>query len=223
MSGLNERYLRNHATLSLEDQAHLGERRVMIIGCGGLGGYVAENLTRLGVGKLDLVDPDEFAIHNLNRQRFSNTQTLHQNKAQCAALALEVINPEAKLTPLEVGLEEIEETRFKEVDLLVDALDNSASRRYLQKIAVAYQKPLVHGAIGGLGMQYGLNVPLEKLYAEDSFGAEKREGNLSFVASGCAAMMSYLAMISLLGRAQAHEGILYRFDWCDMEITPLSF
>ena len=45
-----ERYLRNHDAISEEDQAFLATKRVLVVGCGGLGGMVIECLARIGVG-----------------------------------------------------------------------------------------------------------------------------------------------------------------------------
>src|SRR4051812_4598867 len=64
---LPARYARNRQTISLADQLKLFRSRAAVIGCGGLGGYVIEELARIGVGELVLVDPDVFEEHNLNR------------------------------------------------------------------------------------------------------------------------------------------------------------
>ncbi|NMD26346.1 MAG: HesA/MoeB/ThiF family protein, partial [Chloroflexi bacterium] len=55
-----ERYLRNLLSISQDEQARLAECRVLVVGCGGLGGFVVEYLGRLGVGFLRVVDPDSF-------------------------------------------------------------------------------------------------------------------------------------------------------------------
>ncbi len=46
-----ERYLRNQNAISPQEQALLSQKRIVIIGCGGLGGYLLEQLGRLGVGR----------------------------------------------------------------------------------------------------------------------------------------------------------------------------
>ena len=42
-------------------------KHVLVLGLGGVGGYVAEFLARCGVGKLTLADDDKVALSNLNR------------------------------------------------------------------------------------------------------------------------------------------------------------
>ena len=54
------RYKRNQKTISVEEQYTLFQSTVLIIGCGGLGGFVSEILTRIGVGTLILCDGDVF-------------------------------------------------------------------------------------------------------------------------------------------------------------------
>ncbi|MBP6324515.1 MAG: ThiF family adenylyltransferase, partial [Sulfurospirillum sp.] len=87
------RYKRNQKTISTQEQYALFQSHVVIIGCGGLGGFVSEMLTRIGVGTLTLIDGDVFEEHNLNRQNFSSIQTLGQNKAKVLAQKLQEINP----------------------------------------------------------------------------------------------------------------------------------
>ena len=65
---LPARYQRNRAMISIQQQLLLLQSKVAVFGCGGLGGYIIEELARLGVGRITVVDPDVFEEHNLNRQ-----------------------------------------------------------------------------------------------------------------------------------------------------------
>ena len=79
------RYRRNRETVSSADQLTLFRSRVAVVGCGGLGGYLVEQLARLGVGTLVLLDPDVFEEHNLNRQLLSSPEHLGRAKVDVAA------------------------------------------------------------------------------------------------------------------------------------------
>ena len=79
-----ERYLRNKKSITESQQDALSKCHVVVLGCGGLGGSVAESLARIGVGKLTLVDNDVFVLSNLNRQRFSTNKTIGQSKVEIA-------------------------------------------------------------------------------------------------------------------------------------------
>ena len=49
---VDKRYERNIPAISEDDQQLLATKRVLVVGCGGLGGYVIEYLARLGIGEL---------------------------------------------------------------------------------------------------------------------------------------------------------------------------
>ena len=77
---LPARYQRNQKMISTAEQLLLFRSRIAVIGCGGLGGYVIEELARLGVGRIIAIDPDVFEEHNLNRQLLATPKTLGQGK-----------------------------------------------------------------------------------------------------------------------------------------------
>ena len=78
---MNKRYSRNIGVITQDEQVLISQKSVCIIGCGGLGGGAIENLTRLGVGKLTVVDSDVFDVTNLNRQVLSNEGNIGKAKA----------------------------------------------------------------------------------------------------------------------------------------------
>jgi molybdopterin/thiamine biosynthesis adenylyltransferase len=84
ISILPPRYQRNYKTISVEDQNELNNSTVAIVGCGGLGGTMAEEFTRLGVGSLILVDGDIVEESNLNRQLFSTEKNIGVKKVEAA-------------------------------------------------------------------------------------------------------------------------------------------
>ena len=75
-----ERYARNIGTYGIFGQLLLLKSKVMVVGCGGLGGWNAEILARAGVGYLRLVDNDHFVAHNLNRQLLAMESSLQEQK-----------------------------------------------------------------------------------------------------------------------------------------------
>ncbi len=144
------RYLRNSDSLSLLDQLCLARSRAAVIGAGGLGGYVLTLLARVGIGGLVIVDPEAFDETNLNRQMFATLDTLGENKAYAAARALARINPALEIAAFPERLTPANAAALiSDVSVVVDALDNIASRRVLQAAAEKKQIPMVHGAIAG--------------------------------------------------------------------------
>ena len=76
------RFYRNKGVFTAAQMIHLLSQRVFLAGCGGLGGYVAQLMTRMGVGAFRLCDPDVFEESNINRQCFCTEKTLGQLKVE---------------------------------------------------------------------------------------------------------------------------------------------
>ena len=119
-------------------------------GLGGLGGFLAELLARVGVGRLLLADGDHFTPANLNRQLLATEETLGLNKAVVTARRLRKINPAILaepivqfLTPDNLG------GYLSQVQVVVDGLDTIAARQELAAGARDAGLPLVHGAVSG--------------------------------------------------------------------------
>ena len=79
---MEQRFSRNIPTISEAEQSILRQKRVAIIGCGGLGGYLAEFMARVGVGAITVVDGDSFEETNLNRQNLSLPALIGRGKAE---------------------------------------------------------------------------------------------------------------------------------------------
>ena len=131
MPSFTDCFARNQGSLTDEQQHLLQKKRVAVIGCGGLGGYVIEELVRIGVGQLDLFDPDVFSPSNCNRQLNALVPTLGQNKAEVAASRAASIHPFSKVTAFPVDFRIACEEESLQVDVAVDCLDNLQARRDL--------------------------------------------------------------------------------------------
>jgi molybdopterin/thiamine biosynthesis adenylyltransferase len=88
------RYRRNLPALSVKDQYRLFKSRVGVVGCGGLGGYIIEELARIGIGEIKAIDYDVFEEHNLNRQLLSRPELIGSSKAMAAVERVNSINPD---------------------------------------------------------------------------------------------------------------------------------
>lgn len=147
---LPARYARNFGTLGWEGQRKLLSSTVVVVGAGGLGGYVVEGLARAGVGRIVAVDGDVFEEHNLNRQLLSTEALLGTSKAQAAAARALAINAAVEVVAVgEMFTAENGARILAGANLAVDALDNLPSRFTLEAAARAAGIPMVHGAIAG--------------------------------------------------------------------------
>lgn len=99
--------------------------RVGIAGLGGLGSNVAVSLARLGIGNLFLVDFDEVEASNLNRQQYF-IEHIGIKKTEALKDVLKKINKDIKIETKNMYLDKSNiEDCFKDVDIIVEAFDNS--------------------------------------------------------------------------------------------------
>ncbi len=147
---LPERYLRNFNTLNIDHQTRLACSCVLLVGLGGLGGYILEILGRTGVGTFILADGDFFEESNLNRQILGTVDTLEKSKVITARARLEVINPFCRCRVISgfMTREALPEL-MQSSDLVVDALGGIEFRQTLLEEASRAGLPLVTGFVAG--------------------------------------------------------------------------
>ena len=201
------RYLRNHDAISEAEQVILAQKRVLVVGCGGLGGYVIECLARIGVGYLRVVDGDVFDETNLNRQLLSSNMNLGRPKTLAAQQRVMAVNPLVEVEAFQSLLTAENAVQLLEgCDVAVDALDNVPTRLLLQQAAKTAGIPLVHGAVAGWIGQVCVVQPgqelLNSLYpaSMDTQGEEQETGTLSFTAALTASWQAAETVKLLLGK-----------------------
>jgi molybdopterin-synthase adenylyltransferase len=226
---LPARYQRNRETFSSEQQLRLFKSRVAVVGCGGLGGYVIEELARVGVGEIAAIDPDIFVEHNLNRQILSSPNLIDVPKVKAAVDRVAEINPAVTIIPIREALGPLNGGRLVAgAHVAVDALDNVVSRLDLAQVCREGEIPLVHGAIGGWYGQVLTQFPgdrsIERLYAgrEEGTGAEKRLGNPSFTPAVIASLEAAETCKLLLGIGEPLRNRHLVIDLLSMEIHTMD-
>lgn len=119
-----EAFNRNLGFLSLEEQTRLKNARVAIAGLGGTGGAQVHALSRMGIGKFHLADPDTFEMANFNRQSGATVPNLGRLKTDVARETVLAINPEADIAVFDQGITVGNiDTFLQGVDIVVDSLD----------------------------------------------------------------------------------------------------
>jgi len=223
---MDERYLRNVPAISAQEQEVLHTKNVLVIGCGGLGGHIIENLLRLGVGTVTAVDGDVFQASNLNRQLLSTQARLGHSKAQAALERAAQVNSGVTLHIRDTYLnEENADELVQGHDLVIDALDNVHSRLILEDACAIAGIPLIHGAICGWQAQISTIMPgsnlLHELYGNCPESTDKSA--LAFAPALCAAVQSAEAVKLLCGRSGDLVGKLCVIDlqYMDWNIITL--
>ncbi len=119
-----EAFSRNLGFLSKEEQTRLKNARVAIAGLGGTGGAQVLALSRMGIGRFHLADPDTFELVNFNRQSGATMPNIGRAKTAVARETIQSINPEAEITTFDGGINVENIDDFLEgVDVVVDSLD----------------------------------------------------------------------------------------------------
>ena len=208
-----KRYEANAGTLGSDGQKRLLQSKVLVAGLGGLGGHVVEQLVRCGVGELVGVDADTFDETNLNRQLYSDINSIGISKTEAARKRIAKINDAVEFHPLTRELEDLEGNTYDGVDLIFDCLDGIPSRLHLQEMGERYSIPLVHGAIGGWFGQVAIVWPGSKLlsnvYGTKREGIEKTLGNPPFTPAFVATLMVSEGVKLLLGKKKKENTVIF--------------
>ncbi len=142
---IDEQFSRTELLLGKSAIDKLAGSRVAIFGIGGVGGYAAEALARIGIGTLDLIDSDKVTLSNLNRQIIATHKTIGRYKTEAAAERIADINPNAKVNTYNVFYtkDTADSFDFSKYDYIIDAIDTVSSKLLLAVNAKAAGVPLI--------------------------------------------------------------------------------
>ncbi len=140
--------------LGPDGQARLGEAAALLVGCGALGGVVAQTLVRCGVGRLVLVDRDVVDRTNLARQVLFEDRHAAEGtpKVEAALEALARIGGPTRVEGVAAHVDGSNVAALADgVDLVLDGTDNLATRYLLNDLCVRDGLPWVYGGVVGGG------------------------------------------------------------------------
>lgn len=129
-------------------QQKLRDARVLVIGAGGLGCPVLQNLAAAGVGNIGIVDGDVVDETNLHRQLLYTLKDCGNSKAETARKVILELNPEINVTAFSEFFAAQNAARIVgEYQIIVDCTDVIAVRYLINDMAVAKRIPMVYGSI----------------------------------------------------------------------------
>ena len=129
-----------------EKQALLQDKKIAIIGSGGLGCSLAMALGTSGIGQIDIVDFDTIALHNIHRQIAFKLKDNGKYKAEVVVELLKEKNPFLKTHSYLMRFEEFKELNMK-YDLVLDATDNLNVRYEIDNYAKSTHIPWIYGSV----------------------------------------------------------------------------
>ena len=126
---------------------------VCVVGVGGVGSWIVEALARSAIGELTLIDLDNVAESNINRQIMAMSDTIGQPKVEALAARIAQINPACKVNLVEDFIDPDNLDQLiggRGYDYVVDAIDSVKSKAALIAYCRAHGLPMVIiGSAGG--------------------------------------------------------------------------
>ncbi|AOY75448.1 hypothetical protein BJL90_05800 [Clostridium formicaceticum] len=157
MVSMEERYIKqiNFQGIGVEGQDLLKKSKVLVVGCGALGTVVVNNLARIGVGYLRIVDRDFVELSNLHRQILFDEEDVKESipKAEAAARKLKKINSAIEIDSIIKDVNSVTIEKLAEnMDIILDCTDNFKTRYLINDLAFSKKIPWIYGgAIGSTG------------------------------------------------------------------------
>ena len=120
--------------LLVEDKfSKINKLKILILGVGGVGGYVAESISRCGVVDITIVDNDIVDITNLNRQIIALHSNIGEKKVDVLKNRILDINPSSKVTSFDIfyNYDNKDSIFIKDYDYVIDCCDTVKSKEIL--------------------------------------------------------------------------------------------
>jgi len=152
----------------------------VVVGCSGTGSPVIEQLVRLGIGKIIMIDPDTIEKKNLNRifNSTMNDALQHTPKVDMLKKAIDAIGLGTKVLPLAKNLYDDIDT-LKQVataDVVFGCMDSVDGRHLLNQLATFYLLPY-----------FDIGV---KLMSDGSGGVDQIMGTVHYLQPGGSTLLS---------------------------------
>jgi adenylyltransferase/sulfurtransferase len=216
--------------LGRKGQQKLRRSKVAVIGLGGLGSASSLYLALAGVGHLRLVDQDTVELTNLHRQLLYSLDDLRYSKVETATKRIHQINPEVNVEPIPENANRNNIERIvKDMDCIVDGLDNMKTRYLLNRACAKHKIPYVYGA--AIGVEGALSVfsppetpCLECVFpsVDDRYLQTCETRGVLGATAGIVGTMQAMETIQLLtGIGETLKGKLMVCDFSDMHIMTI--
>ena len=140
-----EQYARILKLIDEETLKKIQDKKIIIVGVGGVGGFALEALTRFGIKNITIIDNDTVDITNLNRQIISNHEVINENKTTVAKKRMISINPEGNFMDYNIFLNQdnLKEFISDDTDYILDCCDTVTTNISLIKYAKSKDIPII--------------------------------------------------------------------------------
>jgi ubiquitin-activating enzyme E1 len=149
-----------------------------VIGSGAIGCEILKNLCCLGIKNISLTDNDNIEKSNLSRQLLFDDNDIGRSKSIAAGSKIMSKNSDIRVNIYEERVESKTENVFdnyfhENVDIYLNALDNVHARKYMDDMAIKYEKPLIDSGTTGAQGSTGVIIP----YLTESYNSQKNDAD----------------------------------------------
>ena len=209
---------------SLSDQAALFHAHVLIVGAGGLGCPILQQLAAAGVGEITLIDDDTVDLTNIHRQILFGADDVGRPKVDVAAERARALQPDLTIYPVRDRLTTDNAVDYVgKCDLVLDGSDTFATKYLVADAAEITGTPLVWGTVlrfhgdvalwhsGAASRGVGLRDVFPQQPGADSVPDCATAGVLGVTTSVIGGLMSTLAIGHITGR-DSQPGRITSYD-----------
>ena len=142
---MSERFDRTKRLLGADAMEKLKNAHVAVFGIGGVGGHAVDALARSGIGAITIVDSDEVAVSNINRQLIATTKSVGRKKVQVMKEHLLEINPDIRVEVHDCFFLPETEAQFDfyQYDYVIDAVDTVTAKLALVEACEKANTPII--------------------------------------------------------------------------------
>jgi len=216
------KYFHRQVQLWGEDtQRLLQDKKIAVIGSGGLGSSLAFALGSSGIGEIHMVDFDEVSLHNIHRQIAFKVGDEGKNKAVLNAQLIEQRCPYTKAVAHQCDFKEFAQKEL-DVDLIIDATDNLPSRAQINEYAKSKNMPWLYGSVEAF---HGQVCFIENSSFTDAFKIIKKTpaGIAAPIVMHIASLQANLALRYLAGLSVKKDMLYYLFFNEEGEMVTQKF
>jgi len=201
-------------------QASLQDKKIAIIGSGGLGCSLAYALGTSGIGTIDMVDFDTVGLHNIHRQIAFTLADENRLKAEVVVERIQSKNPFVKANAYCIGFEEFK-LLGNSYDLILDATDNLQTREAIDSYAKQVNTPWIYGSVEAFNGQVCF-------FDKSSFQVfnisdHKPAGITAPIVMHIASLQANLALRYLAGLSVVKDKLYYLYFNSDGELITQKF
>ena len=123
----------------------LKNKKILIFGVGGVGGFAVEALARVGIGHIAIVDNDTVNITNINRQLIALHSTIGQKKVELFKQRINNINPDCIIETFDMFFlpDNKNMIDFSKYDYIIDAIDTVTAKLCIIEEATKLNIPII--------------------------------------------------------------------------------